>query len=168
MSSLNESMIAGESRPVKKATGDKVIAGTINGDETALAGVMRLVEQAQQSKSQTQGDFFSSGISAPIVSNSLTCWQIVGNLRIQAQGYSFEAPKARIEPNEIRTHVRLVAGSNPARPNLRTSSVLENNPRYFIYCFKSSINIPVKTALPASFKCKESVKYSGVSCSSPA
>jgi P-type Cu2+ transporter len=65
-SSLNESMITGESRPVKKSTGDQVIAGTINGDgslrvrvtatgdETALAGIMRLVEQAQQSKSRTQ------------------------------------------------------------------------------------------------------------------
>ena len=65
-SSLNESMITGESRPVKKSTGDKVIAGTINGDgslrvrvtatgdETALAGIMRLVDQAQKSKSQTQ------------------------------------------------------------------------------------------------------------------
>jgi Cu2+-exporting ATPase len=65
-SSLNEAMITGESRPVKKSTGDKVIAGTINGDgslrvrvtatgdETALAGIMRLVDQAQKSKSQTQ------------------------------------------------------------------------------------------------------------------
>lgn len=65
-SSLNESMITGESRPVKKLAGDKVIAGTINGDgslrikvtatgdETALAGIMRLVDQAQKSKSQTQ------------------------------------------------------------------------------------------------------------------
>lgn len=65
-SSLNESMITGESRPVKKEPGSNVIAGTINGDgslrvrvtatgdETALAGIMRLVEQAQQSKSQTQ------------------------------------------------------------------------------------------------------------------
>jgi Cu2+-exporting ATPase len=65
-SSLNESMITGESRPVKKSTGDKVIAGTINGDgslrvrvtatgdETALAGIMRLVDQAQKSKSRTQ------------------------------------------------------------------------------------------------------------------
>jgi Cu2+-exporting ATPase len=65
-SSLDESMITGESRPVKKEPGSKVIAGTINGDgslrvqvtatgdDTALAGIMRLVEQAQQSKSQTQ------------------------------------------------------------------------------------------------------------------
>jgi Cu2+-exporting ATPase len=63
---LNESMITGESRPVEKSPGDKVIAGTINGDgslrvkvtatgdDTALAGIMRLVDQAQKSKSQTQ------------------------------------------------------------------------------------------------------------------
>jgi len=65
-STLNESMITGESRPVKKSEGDAAIAGTINGDgslrikvtatgdETALAGIMRLVDQAQKSKSQTQ------------------------------------------------------------------------------------------------------------------
>jgi Cu2+-exporting ATPase len=65
-SDVNEAMITGESKPVKKGAGDKVIAGTINGDgslrvkvtatgdETALAGIMRLVEQAQQSKSNTQ------------------------------------------------------------------------------------------------------------------
>lgn len=65
-SDVNEAMITGESRPVNKGSGDSVIAGTINGDgslrvevtatgdKTALAGIMRLVEQAQQSKSQTQ------------------------------------------------------------------------------------------------------------------
>jgi Cu2+-exporting ATPase len=65
-SSVNEAMITGESRPVDKQPGGKVIAGTINGsgslrvrvtatgDQTALAGILRLVEQAQQSKSQTQ------------------------------------------------------------------------------------------------------------------
>jgi Cu2+-exporting ATPase len=65
-SDVNEAMITGESRPVAKRPGDKVIAGTINtdgslrvrvtatGDQTALAGIMRLVEEAQQSKSRTQ------------------------------------------------------------------------------------------------------------------
>nr|WP_237181513.1 copper-translocating P-type ATPase [Rhodothermus bifroesti] len=65
-SSVNEAMISGESRPVRKQPGANVIAGTINGDgslrirvtatgdQTALAGIMRLVEQAQQSKSPTQ------------------------------------------------------------------------------------------------------------------
>ena len=65
-SNVNESMITGESKPVHKMAGMKVIAGTINGDgslrvrvtatgsDTALAGIMRLVEQAQQSKSKTQ------------------------------------------------------------------------------------------------------------------
>ena len=65
-SSVNEAMITGESAPVKKKPGDAVIAGTINGDgslriratktgdETTLAGIIRLVEQAQGSKSNTQ------------------------------------------------------------------------------------------------------------------
>ncbi|HSB90253.1 MAG TPA: copper-translocating P-type ATPase [Anaerolineales bacterium] len=65
-SDINESMITGESRPLSKHAGDKVIAGTINGDGslrvrvtatgegTALAGIMRLVRQAQESKSRTQ------------------------------------------------------------------------------------------------------------------
>src|SRR5512146_387416 len=65
-STANESMITGESRLVAKNEGSEVIAGTINGDgslrvevtrtgeRTALAGIMRLVEQAQQSRSRTQ------------------------------------------------------------------------------------------------------------------
>jgi Cu2+-exporting ATPase len=65
-SAVNEAMITGESKPVNKEPNAKVIAGTINGEgslrvrvtatgqDTALAGIMRLVEQAQQSKSNTQ------------------------------------------------------------------------------------------------------------------
>ena len=65
-SSVNEAMVTGESKPVSKETGDPVIAGTINGDgslrvevaatgeATALAGIMRLVAEAQRSKSRTQ------------------------------------------------------------------------------------------------------------------
>jgi Cu2+-exporting ATPase len=65
-SDVNESMITGESRPVRKDSGATVIAGTVNGagalrvqvtgtgERTALAGIMRLVEQAQTSRSRAQ------------------------------------------------------------------------------------------------------------------
>jgi Cu2+-exporting ATPase len=65
-SSVNESMITGESAPVEKRECAGVIAGTVNlngslrvevtgtGDRTALAGIMRLVRQAQTSRSRAQ------------------------------------------------------------------------------------------------------------------
>jgi len=65
-SSVDESMITGESRLVKKEPAAKVIAGTVNGDgslrvrvtgtgeNTALAGIMRLVASAQASRSRAQ------------------------------------------------------------------------------------------------------------------
>jgi Cu2+-exporting ATPase len=65
-SAINESMITGESRPLDKKQGDRVIAGTVNGagslrvevtgtgDHTALAKIMRLVGQAQSSRSRAQ------------------------------------------------------------------------------------------------------------------
>lgn len=66
MSDVNESVATGESKPVSKKVGSAVIAGTTNedgslkimvtkiGDETFLAGVMRLVAEAQSSKSRLQ------------------------------------------------------------------------------------------------------------------
>jgi Cu2+-exporting ATPase len=65
-SAVNESMITGESRPVDKEAGNPVIAGSVNGsgslyvqvtrtgDRTMLASIMRLVEQAQTSRSRAQ------------------------------------------------------------------------------------------------------------------
>ena len=65
-SDVNESMVTGESKPVDKRIGSSVIAGTVNGDgalkikvasigeKTFLAGVMRLVAEAQASKSKLQ------------------------------------------------------------------------------------------------------------------
>ncbi len=65
-SAVNESMITGESRLIEKTEGADVIGGTVNGDgslrvqvtktgeRTALAGIMRLVSQAQQSRSRAQ------------------------------------------------------------------------------------------------------------------
>jgi P-type Cu2+ transporter len=63
---LDESMVTGESRPVAKGAGDRVVAGTVVtdsavrikvdavGEETALAGIRRLVSEAQTSRSRAQ------------------------------------------------------------------------------------------------------------------
>lgn len=63
---LNESMLTGESKPVKKTKGDQLIAGSINGNgslkvrvahgakDSYLSQVVKLVEDAQDAKSNTQ------------------------------------------------------------------------------------------------------------------
>lgn len=65
-SDVNESMLTGESKPVHKAAQSAVIGGTINGSgsltvtitkvgaDTALAGIMKLVADAEASRSKTQ------------------------------------------------------------------------------------------------------------------
>jgi len=65
-SSVDEAAITGESKPVTKGVDDEVVAGTNNqdgsltvkitklGQDTALAGIMRLVAEAQSSKSNVQ------------------------------------------------------------------------------------------------------------------
>ncbi|MET0735700.1 MAG: heavy metal translocating P-type ATPase [Microbacterium sp.] len=64
--SMDESMITGESRPVRRGDGDPVVAGTVAtdsgvrvqiaavGENTALAGIQRLVAEAQNSSSRAQ------------------------------------------------------------------------------------------------------------------
>ncbi|EKD76018.1 MAG: hypothetical protein ACD_43C00251G0002 [uncultured bacterium] len=66
VSSVNESMLTGEAKPVTKQVGDQVIGGTINqagaltvkvskiGKDTALAQIIALVRQTQNSKPRTQ------------------------------------------------------------------------------------------------------------------
>ena len=63
---VDESMVTGESRPVAKGSGDRVVAGTVStdssirvrvdavGEDTALAGIQRLVAEAQSSRSRAQ------------------------------------------------------------------------------------------------------------------
>ena len=63
---IDESMVTGESRPVAKQAGDRVVAGTVAtdsalrvrvdavGDDTALAGIQRLIAEAQRSRSRAQ------------------------------------------------------------------------------------------------------------------
>lgn len=63
---INESMLTGESKPIRKLEGDELIGGSINGDgslevevknigkDSYLSQVIELVERAQESKSKTQ------------------------------------------------------------------------------------------------------------------
>jgi Cu2+-exporting ATPase len=94
-SEVNESMVTGESKPVSKKEKDAVIAGTINGDgaltvrvahigeHTFLAGVMRLVAEAQASKSRLQilSDRAALYLTALAVGGgviTLIAWLLVG------------------------------------------------------------------------------------------
>jgi Cu2+-exporting ATPase len=94
-SSLNESMITGESRPVTKREGDEVIAGTINGGgslrvavtgtgaDTKLSRIMRLVADAQKSKSRAQhlADRAAQTLTGVAIATALltmVVWQLLG------------------------------------------------------------------------------------------
>ena len=93
---LDESMITGESRPVPKAAGDAVVAGTVStdsairvrvtavGDDTTLAGIGRLVAEAQESRSRSQvladkaaALLFYVAVGAAIV--TAVAWMAIGN-----------------------------------------------------------------------------------------
>ena len=93
---LDESMITGESRPVPKAVGDTVVAGTVStdsairvrvtavGDDTTLAGIGRLVAEAQESRSRSQvladkaaALLFYVAVGAAIV--TAVAWVALGN-----------------------------------------------------------------------------------------
>jgi Cu2+-exporting ATPase len=94
-STVNESLITGESRPVTKVPGDAVIAGTINGggslrftvtrtgDATTLAGIMRLVDQAQSSKSRAQAladraAFYLTVVAIVSAAVTTVAWPLLG------------------------------------------------------------------------------------------
>jgi Cu2+-exporting ATPase len=94
-SDVNESMITGESRPILKDVDARVIAGTVNGagslrvevtgtgDETALAGIMRLVAQAQSSRSRAQAladraAFLLTVVAIVAAAITLVSWSVAG------------------------------------------------------------------------------------------
>ncbi len=92
---VDESMVTGESRPVRRGVGDQVVAGTVAtdsglrvavtavGDDTTLAGIRRLVTEAQNSSSRAQrladkaaGWLFWFALSAGIV--TAVVWGLLG------------------------------------------------------------------------------------------
>jgi P-type Cu2+ transporter len=96
---FDESMITGESRPVDKGVGDRVVAGTVAtdsavrvrvtavGDDTALAGIQRLVEEAQASRSRAQALadraaalLFYAATASGLVSYLL--WSLLGGQKV--------------------------------------------------------------------------------------
>jgi P-type Cu2+ transporter len=94
-SDLDEAMITGESRPVKKKEGDEVIAATINGEgslrvqvtgtgeKTKLSGIMRLVADAQASKSRAQhladrAARILTGVAIVAAVLTLVVWRFLG------------------------------------------------------------------------------------------
>ncbi|MCL5733724.1 MAG: heavy metal translocating P-type ATPase [Patescibacteria group bacterium] len=94
-SEVDEAMITGESKPVVKKIGDSVIAGTINGDgslkikitkigeDTFLAGIMRLIKEAQSSKSRLQilsdkAAFYLTIIAIFFGSSTFVFWALSG------------------------------------------------------------------------------------------
>lgn len=96
ISDVDESIATGESKPVSKKEGGEVIAGTTNGDgslkilvtkigeETFLAGVMRLVAEAQSSKSRLQmlsdrAAFYLTIISVVTGGVTLAVWIALAN-----------------------------------------------------------------------------------------
>lgn len=101
MSSVDESMLTGESLPVSKAPGDELFAGTINGSgaityratkvgsETALAQIIRLVEEAQGSKAPIQrfADKVAS-IFVPVVLCIALCTFLVWYFLVPGSGFS--------------------------------------------------------------------------------
>ena len=95
-SNLNEAMITGESEPVSKGEGEEVVAGTINGegslrvevegvgDKTKLSGIMRLVSEAQESKSRSQhladrAAQMLTGVAISVALITLVVWQLIGS-----------------------------------------------------------------------------------------
>jgi Cu2+-exporting ATPase len=92
---FDESMVTGESRPVSRQTGDGVVAGTVAtdnavrvrveavGDDTALAGIQRLVAEAQESRSRAQvladraaALLFYIAVGAAVV--TVIVWSVLG------------------------------------------------------------------------------------------
>ncbi|MFQ5947855.1 MAG: heavy metal translocating P-type ATPase [Acidimicrobiia bacterium] len=105
-SSMNEAFLTGESRPVNKQQGDEVVAGAVNGEgaltvtvtrtgeATTLSQIMRLVEEAQASRSRFQvladrAAYWLVMIAVAVSVPTLVGWALLG-----ASGITFAVARA--------------------------------------------------------------------------
>jgi Cu2+-exporting ATPase len=98
---INEAMITGESKPVSKGEGDEVIGGSINGegslkivvektgDETFLSQVVKMVKEAQESKSNTQNLANKAAFWLTIVAISAGAITMFSWLMFSGQSFNF-------------------------------------------------------------------------------
>ncbi len=125
-SQVNEAMITGESRPVHKRPGDAVIAGTVNGsgslrveitktgDQTALAGIMRLVAEAQNSRSRAQdlanrAAYWLTWVALAFAALPLVGWGLARGLRRLHAGASRDGAGGRLPARPRPGHPLVIA-----------------------------------------------------------
>jgi Cu2+-exporting ATPase len=129
---VDESMITGESRPVPKRAGDRVVAGTVStdsairvrvtavGDDTALAGIQRLVAEAQASRSRAQALadraaallFYVATTSAAV---TFVVWMLLGDTNMAVESTVTVLVSARARTRDPSRHRDFDGGKRPGR-----------------------------------------------------
>ncbi len=139
--SVDESSVTGESMPVRKGTGASVFAGTINGDaalrvrvtataaDNTIARVVRLVEEAQESKAPTERfiDRFSRYYTPAVVIVAAlvavippaAVWRRVGRLGLQGPCHLADRLPVRARHFDASGHSSLVISRSAARTSLK-------------------------------------------------
>jgi P-type Cu2+ transporter len=104
-SSLNESMLTGESKPVEHGPGEEVIGGSVNGegaltirvektgDQTYLSQVIDLVRQAQETRSRTQDLANRAALWLTYIALSVGCATFLGWILLDG-GFAFAIERA--------------------------------------------------------------------------
>jgi Cu2+-exporting ATPase len=105
-SSVDEALLTGESQPVAKRQGDSVIGGAINGEgaivvevmhigaDSFLSGVIRLVQEAQASKSRTQDIANRAAFWLTVIALTVSALTLFAWLFFSAQGLAFGIERA--------------------------------------------------------------------------
>lgn len=105
-SSMNEAFLTGESRPVRRTLGDEVIAGAVNGegaltlqvtrtgDATTLSQIMRLVEEAQQSRSRFQALADRAAYWLTVIAIGVAVPTFIGWAAFGGEGITFAVARA--------------------------------------------------------------------------